>query len=193
MQALKHSGALGAMLLSIATGMPSGGCGDEAKGTSKEPASRCAHDVLEPDLSGDAPIGPAVDRATGKLKLADGERYMVSSTYGVPKRASDGAPLTQQYLQLIGAVQEQLQREPGLLALWLLQSEQCGSGRTLAVWKSEEQMYDFVTSKAHLDAMSAADEVLQPGYAVTHWEATSADEMTMEEAIRQLAKVEATR
>jgi hypothetical protein len=77
------------------------------------------------------------------------------------------------------------------LALQLAQSDACGSGRTLAIWESEEKMYEFVMSRAHLDAMIAVNDIVMPGYAVTHWQASSADQVTLAEATRQLAKAHA--
>jgi hypothetical protein len=65
-------------------------------------------------------------------------------------------------------------------------SEGCGSGRTMAVWNSEEEMYAFVTSDAHTAAMKAVGQVLKPGYAVTHWSASSADRINWQEAVKQL-------
>jgi len=162
--------------------------GKEKAGPRADGGAACAHDVLERDLSDDGPQGPAVDPATGELKLEGGKEYVVSSTYGIPKPGTDGAPITERYLQLFGAVQEQLQNEPGLLALRLSQSDSCGSGRTLAIWRSEEDMYHFVTSDAHVAAMTAVREVLMPGYAVTHWNASSPDHMTFDEAARKLAE-----
>jgi hypothetical protein len=62
-------------------------------------------------------------------------------------------------------------------------SEPCGSGPTLALWRSEEEMYDFGTSPAHVAALGAVIEILQPGYAVTHWDATSAAQLRFAEAV----------
>jgi heme-degrading monooxygenase HmoA len=174
--------ALISTLLSAAT---LAGCGEEGKGSKRE---RCTAAVLESDLELEGWMGPAVDPATKELALEAGKAYVVSSTYGVPRPGSDGAPVTERYLQIFSAVEQQLGREPGLLAMRLGQSERCGSGRTLAVWRSEEEMYDFVTSDAHLQAMKAADELLQPGYEVTHWDAQSTSQMTIDEAVQQLAK-----
>lgn len=160
-------------------------CGEEEKGTRRE---RCTAAVLESDLELDGWMGPAVDPATKELALEGGKAYVVSSTYGVPRPGSDGARVTDRYLEVFRGVEQQLGRESGLLAMRLGQSQGCGSGRTLAVWRSEEEMYDFVTSDAHLTAMKEADELLQPGYAVTHWEAQTTSQMSIDEAIRQLAK-----
>jgi len=181
--------ALGPSLL-VAMGLLLTGCSDEDDTSAEAPNTtvRCAHDVLEPDLEAGDPVGPAVDPESGKLRLERGETYMVSSTYGTPKPGADGKPVMDRYYELFGAIQTQLESQPGLLALWLSQSPACGSGRTLAVWKSEELMYDFVVSPPHLAAMNAVEDVLQPGYAVTHWEASTAEQVTFDEAVRQLAK-----
>jgi heme-degrading monooxygenase HmoA len=147
---------------------------------------RCAHDVLEADLESSPWMGPAADPESNELMLTDGASYIVSSTYGVPHRPDPSGPPPPKYLEMFGAIEAQLQSQPGLLALRLSSSNDCGSGRTLAVWRSEDEMYAFVTSPAHFEAMKAAGELLQPGYAVTHWEASSRAEMTHEEAVRQL-------
>ena len=173
---------------SVACGDDEGGARAPSRGDSQQGSARCAYDVLEPDLELEPLAGPAVDRATGKLKLQPGKRYMVSSTYGVPKPGADGTPVPQRYRQMFGAIQQQLAQQPGLLAMALAQSPSCGSGRTLAVWESEELMYDFVTSPAHLAAMRDVDELVQPGYGVTHWEASAPEQMTFQEGVRQLAK-----
>jgi uncharacterized protein YebE (UPF0316 family) len=47
-------------------------------------------------------------------------------------------------------------------------------------------MQDFVTTGPHLEAMSSANELLQPGYAVTHWTASSRDQMTLMAAPKHL-------
>jgi hypothetical protein len=44
-------------------------------------------------------------------------------------------------------------------------------------------MYDFGTSPAHVAALGAVSEILQPGYAVTHWDATSAAQLRFAEAV----------
>ncbi len=173
-------------------GLASVGCDGDEKTSSSDPASGCAHDLLEGDLELADPIGPAVDPKSGKVVLSPGQPVIVSSTYGVPKPGPNGAPFSDRYKQIFVGIEQQLAGQPGLLALQLGNSKRCASGRTLAVWRSEEEMYDFVTSRAHLDAMREANDLLQPGYAVTHWEASQSEQLTMSEAIRQLAKVEAT-
>lgn len=150
-------------------------------------ALRCSATQLESDLEAEPFAGPLAD-ANGELKLEAGKQYIVSSTYGVPVPGENGVPVTQQYLTLFGAVQEQLGKQPGLLAMRLASSDGCGSGRTMAVWSSEEEMYAFVTSDAHFAAMKAVKDILKPGYGVTHWTASSKDDISWNKAVKQLAE-----
>ncbi len=168
--------ALGAMLP---------GCGNDSTATPPDsPAAECTGGVLEVDLQAEPLSGPGVDPATGKLQPPpEGSSYTVSATYGIP-RPGDAA--MEKYVQYFGAVQAQLASQPGLLALQLGQSPSCGSGRTLAVWSSPEAMVEFVMSPAHLAAMDAVNELVEPNYAVTHWETTKIDEVTVEEGVRRI-------
>ena len=184
------------LVLSLLCALVLFACGPESpRGVDTEPRASvlatCRHDQLEPDLEAAPLVGPSVDPATQHLRpLAAGGAFVVSATYGVPRPDADGAPVSSRYLRLFAAVEAQLARETGLLALQLATSSACGSGRTLAVWKSEEDMYAFVTSPAHLDAMAAARDILMPGYAVTHWQARTPEQVSMSEAVRQLALAE---
>jgi heme-degrading monooxygenase HmoA len=166
------------------------GCGAEKDPQSEGGDAACNHGVMEADLEAQPPSGPGVDPETGKILLPpSGSSYVVSTTYGVPK---PGEAVRERWGQLFAGIQEQLASQEGFLAVVLTTSPSCGSGRTLAVWTSEEAMYEFVTSPAHAEAMAASDEVLQSGTAVDHWEATKAEEMTLEEAVRRLAAKGAT-
>jgi hypothetical protein len=146
---------------------------------------KCSAGVIEADLEMQPTAGSAVDLSTGELALDDRE-YIVSSTYGIPKRDPDTDELPASYQALMGQIIQQLATQPGLLSLSLGSSTSCGSGRTLAVWESEELMYEFVTSPAHLEAMRTANELLLPGYGVTHWMARGAEEMTLSAAVEHL-------
>lgn len=150
-------------------------------------ALRCVADRIEPDLEIGPMGGSSVDPETGLYTLQTGQEVVVSSTYGIPKPDANGGDLPAYYQDLMGRIIQQLQAQPGLLALQLGSSPTCNSGRTLAVWESEELMYEFVTSAPHLEAMSAANELLQPGYAVTHWAAREQDDISLEAAIGHLA------
>jgi len=170
-----------AWLLSLAAFTPS--CGDSDSQSS--PSTACASALLEADLEPSPFMGPGVD-ASGSLMLEPGRDYVVSTTYGVPKLGADGK-IPDTYITAFGAIQEQLRKEKGLVAYRFASSDACGSGRTLAVWSSEAQMYEFVTSPAHLNAMTNANALLEPGYGVTHYTATSANEITFMAAVPHLA------
>jgi heme-degrading monooxygenase HmoA len=163
----------------------SAACDDEgARAPTKQ---ACASGTLEADLDGTPWQGSAVDES-GELMLSSGRSYMLSSTYGIPVPGPDGAPITEKYGQLLAAIQEQLMKQPGLLAFRLGSSDACRSGRTLAVWESEEAMYEFVASPAHAAAMAAVHEVLRPGYGVTHGQTTQLDQISFAQGARQLAR-----
>ncbi|AUX39614.1 hypothetical protein SOCE26_010080 [Sorangium cellulosum] len=174
-----------AALLSF-LGMIASGCSaDSDTQTPDDPSSLCASGVLEADLEAGPATGPGVDPETGEiLPPPAGSVYTVSTTYGV-RRAGDA--VAERYGQIFGAVEAQLASQPGLVALQLAFSPSCGSGRTLAVWASTEQMYEFVVSPPHAAAMDAVDELVEPGYGVTHWEASTTNEMTFAEGARRLA------
>ncbi|HEX6244304.1 MAG TPA: hypothetical protein VFZ61_25480 [Polyangiales bacterium] len=172
-------------LLALGLALPA--CSDDEKSPKPDAGSQeeCSAARIEADLAEEPFVGPLADE-NGKLKLESGKSYLVSSTYGVPVPGEDGAPVTAQYLELFGAIQAQLQIQPGLLAFKLASSEACGSGRTLAVWNSEEEMYSFVTSEAHFNAMKAVKVVLKPGFSTTHWTADGDTQISWEEAAKQL-------
>ncbi|WP_437313456.1 antibiotic biosynthesis monooxygenase family protein [Sorangium sp. So ce385] len=170
------------------------GCGSDtgakpSDAPSDAPPAGCTGGVLEADLEADPLSGPGVDPATGELQPPpEGSSYTVSATYGIPR---PGDAVMEKYVQYFGAIQAQLASQPGLVAIQLAQSPSCGSGRTLAVWSSAEAMYEFVMSPAHLAAMDAVNELVQPNYAVTHWEAAGTDEVTMEEGARHMHESDA--
>ncbi|WP_437605444.1 antibiotic biosynthesis monooxygenase [Sorangium sp. So ce834] len=170
------------------------GCGSDTGATpsdapSDAPPAGCTGGVLEADLEADQLSGPGVDPATGALlPPPEGSSYTVSATYGMPR---PGEAVMEKYVQYFGAIQAQLASQPGLVAIQLAQSPSCGSGRTLAVWSSTEAMYEFVMSPAHLAAMDAVNELLLPNYAVTHWEAARADEVTMAEGALHIQATDA--
>jgi heme-degrading monooxygenase HmoA len=145
----------------------------------------CVRGTLEPDFATFMPLGgPAVDPATGALRPpAAGASYVISSTY----LALRGEPAAQQaFGELMGPISATLQAQPGLLAIQLAQSMSCGSARTLTVWESEDAMYAFVASPAHVEAMRRVGEVSRGESVVTHWVSSATTAATWDEAARQL-------
>ncbi|WP_438003701.1 hypothetical protein WME89_33205 [Sorangium sp. So ce321] len=168
-----------------ALGVILSGCGSDSGGTAPQTSDpECTGGALEADLQAAPLSGPGVDPETGKLRPPpEGSSYTISATYGVPL---PGDAAREKYMQYFGAIQAQLASQPGLVAIQLAQSPSCGSGRTLAVWASTDEMYAFVMSPAHVAAVDAVNELIEPNYAVTHWEAASTDEITQEEAARRI-------
>jgi hypothetical protein len=146
----------------------------------------CARGVREPDYEPIGPIaGPGVDLTTGKLRApAPGTTYIVSSTY-LALRA-DG-PAQQAFGELMGPIGDTLRTQEGLVAFELGTSMSCGTARTLTIWASEEAMYGFVASPAHMAAIARVGEVSRGGSVVTHWTADTAEGAGWDEVERRLA------
>ncbi|HEX8703684.1 MAG TPA: antibiotic biosynthesis monooxygenase [Myxococcaceae bacterium] len=153
-------------LLSLLLVLGLSACGEEPVApppTPADPLANCTRGSIEPDLTFLAPLGGPALRADGTLTPG---RYIVSSTY----LAMKPEPQAQQHFgELMGPIRQTLQQQQGLLAIQLGTSESCATARTLTVWKDEESMYSFVTSDAHLAAMSAVGEVSRGSSVVTHW------------------------
>ena len=167
------------------------GCGSCASDDKPDVAEskaelRCVAGTVEPDLDMTPMGGSALDAESGTYKLQGGEQVTVSSTYGIPKAGLDDVQSSAQYQELMGRIIAQLQTQPGLLALQLGTSDSCGSGRTLAVWESEDAMYEFVTSPPHMEAMTNVHDLVKPGYAVTHWSASKPEQLSIQEAVVHL-------
>lgn len=145
----------------------------------------CVRGTIEPDHTTFGPLaGPGVDPATGQLRPPPaGSAYVVSSTY----LALRGEPAAQQaFGQLMGPIDQTLRTQAGLVAIQLGTSMSCGTARTLTVWASEDAMYAFVASPAHVDAIRRVNEVSRGESMVTHWTATTTAAVTWAEAAAQL-------
>jgi heme-degrading monooxygenase HmoA len=145
----------------------------------------CERGLLEPDRASLAPLaGPAVDPATNALRAPPAEGWVISSTYLTLKNE---AAAQMRFLELMGPIERELATLPGLLAIELSSSMNCGTARTFSVWESEEAMFDFVAGPAHGAARAAVGEVSRGGSVVTHWRTARAEESTWEEAAARLA------
>jgi len=121
----------------------------------------CERGTLEPDLMTAPLAGPAV-RDGALLPGA----YVVSSTY---LQLKTDAASRQLFEELVGPVLADLENRPGLMALSLGSSDACGTLRTLGAWQDDAAMIGFVTSPAHLTAMSRVTDLSRGGSVVTHW------------------------
>jgi hypothetical protein len=126
--------------------------------------SKCNHTLLEPDFEPDGDLaGPGVG-SDGKLPKG---RYVYSSTYLAIRLSTDAFS---RFSELSGAINEDLESQPGLVAYQTGLSLDCYAARTLAVWKDEESMVRFVGGDAHSEAVRSIDEVSRGKSIVTHWE-----------------------
>lgn len=184
-----------------ATGAPTGDAGSEdtapvddtgadtgGEGSSGGPDLAELYACQDPDLVIAQPFGgPGFDPMTGELVEPVADEYVVSTTQLLPK--PDGAS-QQAFLELTNAVVGQLMQTPGFLGLSLAIEPTCGFARTLTVWESEEAMFAFVNSGAHVEAMGQTFAVGVTGR-VTSWTAP-ADEMppSWEAAIAKIDEVD---
>jgi hypothetical protein len=126
--------------------------------------SKCNHKLLEPDFEPDSDLeGPGVG-SDGKLPKG---RYVYSSTYLAIRLSTEAF---KKFSKVNGPISDALESQPGLVAHQTGLSLDCYAARTLAVWKDEESMVQFVVGPAHGDAMQAIGEISRGKSIVTHWE-----------------------
>ncbi|NUO53987.1 MAG: hypothetical protein HOV80_34510 [Polyangiaceae bacterium] len=129
--------------------------------------------------------GPGYDPMTGFTGTAKAT-YVVSATQIFVKPEKQDA-----FFQQAGKVAVQLGETPGLVAFALGGDTACGDSRTMAVWESEDALYEFVGSGAHVTAMQMAPDLGFTGR-TTHWNATGEEvkALTWEKAHEKLAAIE---
>lgn len=142
----------------------------------------CSKGVLEADREITLPhTGPGVDPSTGKV--APGS-YHVSTTYLALRPGKE--PLAG---ELAGPVIESIFGMPGLVAVAASRSSSCAALRTLTVWQTEEAMFAFVASPAHVRAMAQTAEVSRGTSNTIAWSG-SAESATWDEAAKRLGEEE---
>ena len=175
-----------AWLLALAalTALASAACSDDepkspAKDSSANTFGNCSRGVLESDRGDDLALaGPGVDPETGRLAAGN---YLVATTYlALKPDKADRA------LELGGPVVESLFAMKGFVAFSTTQSSSCATLRTLTIWQSEEDMLTFVTSPAHVTAMSAISELSRGTSNTIAWEGSEKD-ASWERAAKYLA------
>ena len=168
------------------TGTPADDSGSD--GSDGGPDLAALYACEDPDLAIAQPFGgPGFDPMTGALLEPIAGEYVVSTTQLLPK--PDGAS-QQAFFELTNAVAGQLMETPGFLGMSLALEPSCGFARTLTVWESEEAMFAFVGTGAHVEAMGQTFEVGVTGR-VTSWTAP-ADAMppAWDAAIAKIAEVD---
>jgi hypothetical protein len=132
-----------------------------AAGSEEEGTTRCARGHLEADFTAGPLMGPGV--VDGALVAAE---YMLSTTYLELRQEPDAQ---RRFGALMGPIMADLMKREGLVAVALGTSQECGTARTLSIWRDDVAMMSFVVGDAHRAAMGAVREVSRGGSLVTHW------------------------
>jgi hypothetical protein len=114
-------------------------------------------------------VGPGYDAAMGGLLEPLQGTYTVSTTKAWVTMEQQAA-----FLEMSDLVTAELEATPGMVAYGLGIEPSCGFFRTLSIYRSQEDMFGFVFSDAHSEAISRAGELTTTGK-TTSWE-LSADE-----------------
>lgn len=122
-------------------------------------ADGCRRDELESDVQLMPFAGPGV--RDGAIEPGN---YLMATTY-LRLRADQ----TALFQQLVGAVIADIRMRSGLVALTTARSEECGTARTLTVWRDEAAMLEFVVGEAHGKAMQSIHDVSRGGSVAAHW------------------------
>ncbi len=171
-------------MIAIALAVLAVGCSSEDPAPDQEPV-KYFPECDETDFSPGPLDGPGWDDNTGLVAPVLDE-YVVSTT-ALKVRPEKNA----EFFALAASVSLQMQTSEGFMARSLATSMACGSARTISVWRSVEDMYGFVNTGAHAEAMSRPDEVGEIGV-VTHFMAPASDiPITWEVARERLREVPA--
>jgi hypothetical protein len=122
-------------------------------------AERCKRDALESDLAYMPLTGPAVRDGA----IEPGE-YLMATTY-LRLRADQSAV----FQELVGPVIADISTRSGLVALTTASSSECGTARTLTVWRDEVAMLEFVVGEAHAKAMGSIHDISRGGSVAAQW------------------------
>ncbi|MEL7370267.1 MAG: hypothetical protein AAFN74_15210, partial [Myxococcota bacterium] len=109
---------------------------------------------------------------------------VVASTF-LQLRASEAGQSA--FESLSGPVTEALMASPGLLGVSIRFSESCGNTRTLTAWASEGEMFGFVASTAHTEAIRRVNEVSRGGSITDAWAADSFSAVSWENVVPRFA------
>ncbi len=163
-----------------------------ASTTEADPASSAEASSSDPDGSGDSGSGGAPD--VDMLYACEEPQFMPLSPLvgpGLDPKAGWLEPLQDSYIahstqilvrpeqldaffEASAAVQTQLEATPGLVAVAFGMDPTCGYIRTLGIWRSEQDMYAFLGSGAHAQAMARTLELSVTGKTVS-WSISAAD------------------
>lgn len=134
--------------------------------------TKCTKDSLEADgLDSD------------ELTTLPAGQYVISTTY---LRLPHTKSALKRFNELVAPMTDELKAQQGLVRVTTRLSSSCNTARTLSVWKSELEMYRFVSGPSHAKAMGAVTQVSRGGSVTTHWAGSQAD-ATWQKATQMLA------
>jgi hypothetical protein len=119
----------------------------------------CTRDELESDMERMPFAGPGV--RDGAIEPGN---YLMATTY-LRLRADQ----TALFQELVGPVIADISTRSGLVALTTARSQECGTARTLTVWRDEAAMLEFVVGEAHGKAMQSIHDLSRGGSVAAHW------------------------
>jgi hypothetical protein len=135
---------------------------DDSTGTG---AAACVED----DLDASEFAGPGYDAAQGGLLEPLQDKYIASTTVLVLRPET-----VEEFRATVGAMIPVLTQNPGLVGFSTASSAKCGTARTMAVWRDQTAMMNFVASDEHVAGMQRTQEFSTTG-TVTSWEVTRAE------------------
>ena len=149
----------------------------------------CTHQYVETDLAppGATPpwMGPGADASGALVATPPASGWIVAGTYlridPAGRAELDGH---------LGALIPALMASPGLVALSLTMSAECGTARTLSVWQDEASMMAFVMSAEHVAAMASVSNISRGGTVTEHWVAHDVADAQWPSAFTRIAESE---
>ncbi|MEM9191189.1 MAG: hypothetical protein AAGF12_18550 [Myxococcota bacterium] len=157
-----------------------------ADGTVEDP---CLQTLLESDFGQEPLVGPIVDPMTGAVADPEDGSYLVATTY----LALQGRPESMDaFNEIVGAITTALATQDGLLAVSTGGSGECGTARTLTVWRDQGAMATFVTGPAHIQAIQRVGEISRGGSSTHTFEVQRGADVSWARATQELEGVEPT-
>ncbi|MFT3711612.1 MAG: hypothetical protein QM817_28580 [Archangium sp.] len=137
----------------------------------------CTRSAIEPDSGGEGWKGSGL--VNGAIPPG---RYVISSTYIAMKPTAEAQTGFQ---EVWTPLEKSLATTDGLIAYQTFGSTQCATARTIAVWRDEMAMFQFVGSPLHTAAIQKSTTISRGGGATTHWVDTEAG-ATLQRSVEQL-------
>lgn len=143
--------------------------GSDDSGTTDDSTGTGAAACVEDDLDVSEFAGPGYDAAQGGLLEPLQDKYIASTTVLALRPET-----AEEFRATVGAMIPVLTQNPGLVGFSTGSSAKCGTARTMAVWRDQTAMMNFVASDEHVAGMQRTQEFSTTG-TVTSWEVTRAE------------------